>query len=158
MRKAELYCNLAKYYKLVGKTDLAVWLLNIGAAYADKAAAIRMEHYILIELADIYECNGNPKSALEALTKITGKLSKTGDSLLVGQYLAEMAERHLDNNQLEPCLFLLTQCYEILSPIFPSNELVRCCDLLYRYYMRTKDPLKAVFYLSELKRIKRKLK
>lgn len=159
LHKGDIFCNLGKYYKEIGKVDRAISLLKKAADVAGNYGNMRTKLYAMMELADAHIRKDHLREADQILAIVEEELVVDGgDVLLVGSCLTTIAKKCLSLGQSQESLLVLNRCYLILSGFSPTVELATCCDLLRESYIRVKMPQEAQFFESELKRIRRLLK
>lgn len=152
--KGELFCNLGKYYKEIGRLERAIGLLKQGLIYTSTPTAKRTRQYLLTELIDAYFTTQG--SEAEPLIKTLLEENFTeGDVLLGGISLITVAKEKMKTNHVSEAITLLQQGYRILSQVSPLEELISCCQLLAKCLQHQKEPLQAEFYLKEGKRLRR---
>lgn len=156
--KANLYCNLGKYYKEIGKLDRAIQRLKTALKYAERWQDSRTRFYILAELADVYLHIKDFEAADQTLKLFESEINQDGDVLLVGMCFNMFAKKHAQTGQIDSALTLLGQSYKILMKIPVSEELLECCRLLHKYLLAKNEPYEAEFYLAESKKIQKYLR
>ncbi|KLU63053.1 tetratricopeptide repeat protein [Peptococcaceae bacterium CEB3] len=157
--RADILCNLGKYYKETGKLSRAVYVLRKGVEIASADGNTRTKLYVLAELADIYLVNGRIREADRILARIEeDSAADGGDVLLAGPCLTALAKKGLYLGQIQQSLLVLNRCYQILSKFAPTAEFETCCDLLRQAYLRLRNPQEAAFFAGEVKRARKVLK
>lgn len=150
--KGELYCNLGKYYKEIGKTSMATKLLKRGLSFTTIPSSKRTKQYLLTELIDVYSIS--KETEIEPLIQALYQGSNAeGDVLLVGKSLLTVAKENMKKGYLAEAITLLQQCYRLLSQIYPSEELISSCRLLAECFQITRDPYQSEFFYKEFKRL-----
>lgn len=155
--KDNLYCNLGKYYKAIGKLERAINVLKLGKSYAEHSGDVRTQIYIMVELADAYLQIDDIRALEQTLECLETEIIESGDVLLVGNCLNVISKKYTGNGEKIKALRLLNQSYKVLRTVSPSRELWECCRLLYRYHLENKEPCQADFYLSESRKTKKGL-
>lgn len=154
--KGELFCNLGKYYKEVGRIERATKLLKRGLIYTTTPSSKRTRQYLLTELIDAHFTS--PGSQVEPLLQTLQEEGfEEGDILLAGISYITIAKEKIKTNQMSEAITLLHQCYRLLAQVSPSQELLSCCRLLAKCSHIIREPLQAEFYLKEFKRTSRLL-
>ncbi|HVJ47505.1 helix-turn-helix domain-containing protein [Desulfitobacterium sp.] len=156
--KGELFCNLGKYYNESGLPEKAIRVLKRGLVYTTTSSSKRTRLYLLIELLDAYNALGQSVGIAPILQKLQTESSNNGDILLISNSLLIQAKTHLREGHPPQALPLLNQCYRLLSPVSPTQELMTCCNLLSECYFQQKDPFQADFFIRESKRLRKVLK
>jgi tetratricopeptide (TPR) repeat protein len=152
--KGELYCNLGKYYKEIGRLEKSTKLLKHGLTYTTAPSSKRTRQYILTELIDAYFTL--EQSGVEPfINSLHGEGFAEGDVLLVGKSMIMIAKEKIRNAQFSQAVTLLQQCYRLLSQIYPTEELISCCSLLAECFHVLKDPYQSEFFLKEIKRLRK---
>ncbi|CAA7601434.1 Cro/C1-type HTH domain protein [Acididesulfobacillus acetoxydans] len=158
-QRADILCNLGKYYKEAGKQSRAVYLLSKGLEIASVDGNTRTKLYLLAELADIYLVNGRLKQADRILARIEEDAAADGgDVLLAGLCLTALAKKGLCLGQIQQSLLVLNRCYRALSKFAPTAEFETCCDLLRQAHVRLRKPQEAAFFAGEVRRARKALK
>lgn len=153
--KGELFCNLGKYYNESGLPEKAIRVLKRGLVYTTTPSSKRTRLYLLIELLDAYVALDQSAGAMPIIQKLLNENINEGDILLVGTSLLINAKKHLREGHLSQALPLLNQCYRLLTPVYPTQELMTCCNLLSQCYYQLKEPFQANFYIRESKRLRK---
>jgi len=156
--KANLYCNLGKYYKEIGKLDRAIHALKTGLNNAKRWQDSRIRFYILAELTDAYLHIKDFETSDQTLKLLESEINQGGDVLLVGMCFNIFAKKHAQTGQIDSALTLLGQNYKILVKISVSEELLECCRLLHKYLLAKNEPYEAEFYLAESKKMQKCLR
>lgn len=152
--KGELFCNLGKYYKEIGRIEKATGLLKRGLIYTTTPTSKRTRQYLLTELIDAYFTSKG--SEAEPLIKALLEENFTeGDILLAGISLITIAKEKIKTNQVSEAITLLHQCYRMLSQVSPSEELISCCHLLVKCFQLQREPFQTEFFLKECKRLRK---
>lgn len=117
--KGELFCNLGKYYKEIGRIEWATKLLKRGLIYTTTPTAKRTRQYLLTELIDAYFTSHG--SEVESLIQsLQEEGFEEGDILLAGISLITMAREKIKTNHMSEAITLLHQCYRLLAQVSPS--------------------------------------
>lgn len=143
--KDDLYCNIGTYYKLIGKKKRAIKWLNkaIYLATEDK----RIKQYAIAELIEIYLSEGLTDKADELLKGISA--STNNDILYLATFLYSIAKKHQLLKNFQESYLILSRCYNLLTNIPPSNELIKCCYLLERYHLVKREPYVQLFIVMK---------
>ncbi|MBP1759276.1 MAG: hypothetical protein H6Q63_193 [Firmicutes bacterium] len=152
--KGELFCNLGKYYKEIGRLEKATELLKRGLIYTTTPISKRARQYLLLELIDAYFTSKGSEAEPLIKTLLEEDFAE-GDVLLEGISLITIAKEKMKTNHVAEAITLLQQCYRILSQVSPSEELISCCSLLAKCFQFQKEPFHSEFYLKEGKRLRR---
>lgn len=154
--KGEIFCNLGKYYKEIGRLEVATKLLKRGLVYTTSPSSKRTRQYLLTELVDVYYISN--KSGIEPLIQALqmGGFAE-GDILLAGLALITMAKENIKSGHVSEAINLLNQCYCLLAQGSPSEELITCSNLLGNCYYTLREPYQADFFLKEARRFRRLL-
>lgn len=152
----ELYCNLGIVYKLSSRYNEAKEILYEGKVLAERLGAVRVKHYILLELEEVLLLLQEKDEAYIIFSHLAEELSDEGDLLLLGKILLAGAQ-NLWNSSRKLSLDCLLKSYQILGRIGPSNELLKCCQLLAEVFVNNNNLEMSDFYQDEVKRIRKAL-
>lgn len=153
---SELYCNLGIMYKLSLMYNKAKVILYKGKHLAERLGAIRVKYYILLELEEVLLLLNQRDEANGIFLQLEEELSDEGDLFLLGKMLLSSAQKLYDSSR-ELALDCLLRSYRTLGKIGPSDELLRCCQLLVECFSNKSTPQISDFYRDEVKRIKKML-
>lgn len=152
----ELYCNLGIVYKLSNMYSLAKVILSKGKRLAEGLGAVRVKHYILLELEEVLLLLKQEAEAQAVLAQLENELVDKGDLILLGRMLLSSAQ-NLWNSSRELALGCLLKSYRTLNQLGPSHDMIKCCRMLAEYYINKGTPELRYFYLDEVKRIRKLL-
>lgn len=152
----ELYCNLGIVYKLSRKYNKAKNILNRGRLLAERLGAVRVKHYILLELEEVLLLLEQKDEANSVFSLLEEELSDNGDLFLLSKMLLSSAQNLWDSSR-ELALDCLLRSYKILGKIGPSIELMKCCQLLVEGFSNKNTLGIGHFYQDEVKRIRKAL-
>lgn len=153
--KGELFCNLGMYYNECNLPEKAVWLLKRGLHYTTAPSSKRTRLYLLTELLNAYLTLNQPAGVELILQKSSTENINEGDILLISTSLLTHAKKHLRDNHPSQALSLLNRCYRLLTPLYPTQDLISCCHLLSKCYFQLKEPFQTDFYVRESKRLQK---
>jgi tetratricopeptide (TPR) repeat protein len=153
--KGELYCNLGIYYNECNLPEKAVQLLKRGLRYSTAPSSKRTRLYLLIELLNAYLTLNQSIAVEHILQQLLAENISEGDILLISTSLLTHAKKHLLENHPSQALSLLNQCYQLLAPVYPTQDLISCCQLLSKCYFQLKEPFQTDFYVHESKRLQK---
>lgn len=153
--KGELFCNLGMYFNEFNLPEKAVRVLKRGLQYTTAPPSKRTRLYLLTELLDAYLALKQSEKAELILQKLHAENIDEGDILLISTSLLTRAKKHLLENHPSQALPLLNQCYQLLAPVYSTQDLISCCRLLSQCYFQLKEPFQSDFYIRESKRLQR---
>lgn len=156
--KGELFCNLGKYYNERNLPEKAIRVLKRGLDFTTNPSSKRTRLYLLTEIINASISLNQAQEIEPIIEKLHLENINEGDILLVSTTLITHAKKHLRENHFSQALPILNQCYRLLTPVSPTQELMTCCQLLSECYFQLKEPFQADFYVRESKRLRKALK